>query len=88
MTNRLKAYMEFLHRLPTTLTRTNFATAETELYACILQFLAQAIQILLQAFLEDSDVRNFESKCNELGMRVEIEASNCDRSLAAMSGEI
>lgn len=96
MTNRLKAYMEFLHRLPTTLTRTNFETAATELYACILQFLAQAIQIyqistfkrVLQAFWEDSDVRNFESKCNELGMRVEIEASNFDRSLSAQDREL
>jgi hypothetical protein len=96
MTNRLKASMEFLHRLPTTLTRTNFETAATELYAFILQFLAQAIQIyqtstlkrVFQAFWEDSDVRNFENKCNELGIRVEIEASNCDRSLSAQDREL
>jgi len=46
MANRLKAYMDFLHGLPPTLTRTNFEAALTELYAHILQFLAQAIQML------------------------------------------
>jgi hypothetical protein len=33
MANRLKAYMDFLHRLPATLPRTNFESAVTKLYA-------------------------------------------------------
>jgi len=91
MANRLKAYIEFLHQLPTTLTRTNFETAVTELYAHVLGFLARAIRIYqtstshraLRAFWTDSDIVNFEKACNELGVRVEIEASNCDRTLGA-----
>ena len=43
--NRLKAYIEFLHQLPTTLTRSNFQTAVIELYTHILEFLARAIRI-------------------------------------------
>ncbi len=91
MANRLKAYVEFLHQLPTTLTRTNFETAVTELYAHVLGFLACAIRIYqtstphraLRALWTDSDIVNFEKACNELGVRVEIEASNCDRTLGA-----
>ncbi len=43
--NRLRAYIEFLRQLSTTLTRTNFKMAVTELYALILGFLAHAIRI-------------------------------------------
>ncbi|KAL8778212.1 MAG: hypothetical protein Q9213_007520 [Squamulea squamosa] len=91
MANRLKAYIEFLHQLPATLTRTNFKTAVTELYAHILGFLARAIRIYqtstsyraLRAFWTKGDIVDFEKTCNELGVRVEIEASNCDRTLDA-----
>ena len=93
--NRLKAYIGFLHQLPTTLTRTNFQTAVTELYAHILGFLARAIRIYqtstlhrtLRAFWTKGDVVDFEKTCNELGVRVEIEASNCDRTLGAQDRE-
>ena len=89
MANRLKAYMDFLHRLPATLTRTNFESALTKLYARILKFLARAIQTYqtpsfqraLNAFWQDSDVQEFEQECDKLGRNVEIEASNCDRTL-------
>lgn len=95
MANRLKAYIEFLHQLPTTLTRTNFETAVTELYAHILGFLARAIRIYqtstsyraLRAFWTKGDIVNFEKTCNELGVRVEIEASNCDRTRGAQDRE-
>lgn len=95
MANRLKAYIEFLHQLPTTLTRTNFETAVTELYAHILGFLARAIRIYqtstshraLRAFWTEGDIVNFGTTCNELGVRVEIEASNCDRTLGAQDRE-
>ena len=90
-TNRLKAYIEFLHQLSTTLTRTNFQTAVIELYAHILGFLARAIRIYqtstsyraLRVFWKRSDIVDFEKTCNELEIRVEIEASNCDRTLGA-----
>lgn len=45
MANRLKAYLDFLHHLPTTLTQTNLETALIELYAHVLRFLAQAISV-------------------------------------------
>lgn len=95
MANRLKAYLEFLHQLPTTLTRTNFETAVTELYAHVLAFLASAIRIYqtstsyraLRAFWTDNEIVNFEKACNDLGARVDIEASNCDRTLSAQDRE-
>jgi hypothetical protein len=95
MANRLKAYMDYLQRLPATLTRTNFETAMTKLYVHILQFLAQAIQIYqtssfnrtFQAFWKDSDVQEFGKLCDKLGIEVETEASNCDRTLSAQDRE-
>lgn len=91
MANRLTAYMDFLHGLPATVTRSNFEAALTKLYARILQFLAQAIRSYqspiwrraLKSFWEDSDVQEFEKECDHLGIQVEIEASNCDRTLSA-----
>ena len=90
MANRLRAYIEFLYQLPTTLTRTNLETAVIELYTHVLRFLACAIRIYktstpyraLRAFWTEGDIVDFEKLCNELGVRVEIEASNCDRTLA------
>lgn len=90
MINRLKAYMDFLNSLPPTLTRTNFETAMTELCALILSFLARAIEIYLRptfqraltSFWQMSDVQAFEQDCDKWGARVEIEASNCDRTLS------
>ena len=95
MANRLKAYIKFLYQLPTTLTRTNFQTAVIELYAHILGFLARAIRIYqtsisyraLRGFWTRGDIIDFEQTCNELGVRVEIEASNCDRTLGAQDRE-
>jgi hypothetical protein len=95
MANRLKAYIEFLHQLPTSLTRRNFQMAVIELYAHILGFLARAIRICqtsisscaLRAFWTSGDIVDFEQTCNELGQRVEIEASNCDRTLGAQDRE-
>ncbi|KFY86462.1 hypothetical protein V500_07608 [Pseudogymnoascus sp. VKM F-4518 (FW-2643)] len=90
--NRLKAYMDYLRTLPVTRTRTNFETSLTELHTLILQFLARAIQAYqkstltraLDAFWKPEEVRNFESECDKIGARVEIEARNCDRTLNAL----
>ena len=91
LANRLKAYINFMDMLPATLTRDNFERAVTEMYSYILQFLARAIRIYqkstlqraLTAFWQMSDVQDFERKCDQLGGRVEVEASNCDRTLNA-----
>src|SRR5438876_2808850 len=90
--NRLKAYMDYLQDLPATRTRTNFENPLIELHAVILQFLARAIWIYqknaltraIYAFWKLEDVYNFENECIKIGARVEIEASNCDRTLSAL----
>lgn len=90
MANRLKAYMDFLNGLPTNLTRTNLVNDMTQLYTEILRFLAHAIQIYqkstlqraLTAFWQIDDVQQFEQKCEKIAANVEIEASNCDRTLS------
>ncbi|MCJ1423154.1 hypothetical protein MMC29_001035 [Sticta canariensis] len=95
MTNRLKAYMEFLNDLPVTLTRTNFESHMTTLYARIFRFLARAIQIYktpsirraFNALWQENDVREFEQECDKLGRNVEIEARNCDRTLSVQDRE-
>ncbi|KAL8942223.1 MAG: hypothetical protein Q9211_001490 [Gyalolechia sp. 1 TL-2023] len=91
MANRLKAYIDYLHTLPTTLTRTNFETAVIELYAHILRFLARAITVYqdstihraFMAFWTTSDLQSFETDCDRTALRVDIEANNCDRTLSA-----
>ena len=95
MANRLRAYIDFLHRVPITLSRTNLETAVAELYAHLLKFLACAIRVYqastlhrsLRAFWTTGDIGDFEKACHELGVRVEIEASNCDRTLSAQDRE-
>ena len=95
MMNRLKAYMDYLQDLPVTLTRTNFEQALTELHALILQFLARAIQAYqksaltraFNAFWKPEEVHDFESECDKIGARVEIEANNCDRTLSGLERE-
>jgi hypothetical protein len=95
MMKRLEAYMDYLGDLPATRTRTHFENSLTEFHALILQFLARAIQTyqksaltrLLDSFWKPEEIRDFESECDKIGARVEIEASNCDRSLSALQRE-
>lgn len=95
MTNRLRAYIEFLRQLSTTLIRINFKTTVTELYAYVLEFLTRVIRIYqtfisyraLRVFWTKGDIIDFEKTCNELEVRVEIETSNCDRTLDAQDRE-
>lgn len=95
MMNRLRAYIEFLRQLSTTLTRINFETIMTELYAYVLEFLTRVIWIYqtftsycaLRVFWTKNDIIDFEKTCNELEVRVEIETSNCDCTLDAQDRE-
>ena len=92
MMNRRKAYMEYLPNLPATRTRTNFENSLIEFHAAILKFLARAIRIYqknsltraFDAFWKLGEVSDFENECDKIGARVEIEASNCDRTLSAL----
>jgi NACHT domain len=92
MINRLKAYLEFLAFLrdrPKTQPRANFETALIDFSGHTLQFLARAIQMYekgglscaFAAFWKPEEIQNFESDCDKIAARVEIEASNCDRNL-------
>lgn len=93
--NRLKVYMDYVRDLPLALTRTNFESSLTELHALILQFLARAIQIYrkntltraFDAFWKPEDVADFEANCDRIGTQVEIDATNCDRSLNRLERE-
>ena len=95
MANRLRVYIEFLNQVPMMLVRINLETAVTELYTHVLRFLARAIRIYqtstphraFRAFWTKSDIVDFEKASYELGVRVEIEASNCDRTLSAQDRE-
>jgi hypothetical protein len=89
MTNRLKAYVDYLRYLPTTQTRANFELALAEFYTLMLQFLSRAIQIYekgslaraFDAFWKTEEVHDFEDRCDKIAKRAEEEASNCDRTL-------
>lgn len=93
--NRLKVYIEFLHQLSTTLIWINFQTVIIELYVYILEFLTHVFQIYqtstsycaLHAFWTKRDIVDFEKRCNELRVRVEIKASNCNCTLSAQDWE-
>src|SRR4051794_33840181 len=95
MMNRLTAYMGYLQGLPATRARTNFEASLIEFHTLILRFLASAIQIYqkgilartFDAFWKPEDVCNFESDCDKVAARAEIEASNCDRTLGALDRE-
>lgn len=90
--NRLKVYMDYVHGLPISQTRTNLESSLTDLYALILQFLARAILIYrkhtllraFDAFWKPEEVANFEADCDKICRRVEIDATNCDRSLSRL----
>lgn len=95
MMNRLKVYMDYLQDLPAALERTNFESSLTELHALILQFTARAIRICqknsltraLDAFWKPDEVLSFETDCDKIEKRVEIEAKNCDRLLDKLERE-
>ena len=91
MANRLHAYVLYFQRLPPTLSTRNFEAALIKLYTEVLRFLATAIDTyqkstatqMWQALWQTSTLEAFESQCDTLGSRTEIEASNCDRELTA-----
>jgi hypothetical protein len=88
--HRLKAYTDYLQILPDSQTRQNFENALIDLHAHMLRFLARAIDIyqknsfdrVIDAFWRPEEVQYFEDKCNNIAARVEIEATNCDRTLS------
>ena len=93
--NRLKVYMDYVHDLPVALTRTNFESSLIDLHGLILQFLARAILMYQKntltrafvAFWKPEEVANFEADCDKICKRVEIDATNCDRSLSRLERE-
>ncbi|KAK4893768.1 hypothetical protein LTR49_028466, partial [Elasticomyces elasticus] len=82
-------------RLPSTLATENFETALVKMYTQELRFLATAIETyqkstatrIWQALWQPSTLEEFESVCDKLGSRAEIEASNCEREMSALRWE-
>src|ERR1700761_1477037 len=93
LSSRLQVYMEFLTSLPISPARVNFETCLAEFHTFILRFLANAIRTYerrsvlrgLEAFWRIEEVSSFENKCLKMDNRAELEASNCDRDLTAIS---
>lgn len=89
MANRLKVYMEYLERSPSSLATNNFEKGLVEMYAHVLRFFALAIETyqkntpmrLLAALWQTSELEDFEKIGDTLAMRTEREANNCDREL-------
>ncbi|KAK3613195.1 hypothetical protein LTR56_028022, partial [Elasticomyces elasticus] len=73
----------------------NFETALVKMYTQELRFLATAIETyqkstatrIWQALWQPSTLEEFESVCDKLGSRAEIEASNCEREMSALRWE-
>lgn len=88
--NRLKAYFDWFKYLPPGPAATNFKNALVKMYAHVLRFIAQAIRTYQtslatrtwQASWQTLSLEDFESECDKLGQRAEIEARNCDRQLS------
>lgn len=96
MANLLQAYLRYLRHLSADLTTANFEEALIKLYAHVLQFLASAISTYgrntalrtVEALWKTSSFEAFETECDTLGVRAEIEASNCDRVLSSHDREL
>jgi hypothetical protein len=91
MASRLQVYIEFWYHLPSEVTRNNLEESLTVMYAHILHFLAWAILVYessairrtISALWKTDDVVEFEKKGSNLVIKVEIDASNCDRAVNA-----
>jgi hypothetical protein len=91
MAGRLQVYIDFWHHLSAAATRNNLGESLAVMYAHVLHFLARAIlvyesstiQRAFSALWKIDDVVEFEKKGNELAIKVEIDASNCDRTVNA-----
>ena len=88
--NRLKAYLEYLQKVPNGVQRSNFQAALESMYALVLRFLASAIRIYqeggisrtLRAVWRVDEIVNFSKESESTASRVEVEAQNCDRVLS------
>ena len=93
MINRLDLYLSYLRELSHFQSRTQFEDSIVQFYALILEFLASAIRVYqkhavpraFEAFWKLEEIIEFESKCDKLANRVEIDAQNCDRKVMALN---
>lgn len=86
--NRCKVY-EILYPPDSDLSNAgqNLESALTDLYLLILQFLSKAIRLYerstasraFKAFWDPDEIIDFENRCQDLEMRVDIEVQNCER---------
>jgi hypothetical protein len=90
--SRLEVYLDYYGKLPATIARVNFERAIVKTYAHVLSFLASAIRLyqrstggrMLEALWSTSALESFASDSSQLGMQLDIEASNCDREISAV----
>nr|POF14301.1 hypothetical protein CFP56_03325 [Quercus suber] len=87
--SRLQVYFNQYTRLPSTLATDNFEKALIRMYVHVLRFIATAIETyehglatrIMRALWRTSSLEQFESECDKLGERAEIEAGNCARAM-------
>jgi len=87
--NRLEVYITFYRQLPVTRATTNFENALAKTYAHIMKFFATALQEyekwtgtrFVQSLWHTPTLEDFDSTNDKLAVRLESEASNCDREL-------
>jgi len=81
--------MQFRQRLSKTQATTNFENQLIELHVLLFEFLASVMSFLgargaqraFKAVWNPEDFASFESKCDQVATKIEIEASNCDREV-------
>nr|POE74295.1 vegetative incompatibility protein het-e-1 [Quercus suber] len=87
--SRLQVYFDYFTRLPSTLEADNLERALIKMYVHLLQLIALAIQTyedglaarVVQAVWRTSSIEDFETECDKLAQRAEVEASNCGRAM-------
>lgn len=89
--HRLRLYSDMHARLPVSSTSENLYRALVNLYARVLEFLAQTIDIeprspvvrIARQLWSSDSIQQFEQDCDNLCRKAEQEASICDREIVA-----
>ena len=91
MSYRLQLYLKYFLRLPNLVAASNFEEVLVRSYATILDFLSRAIHTFqrnsatrtFKSFWRFEDYDALEQKCKEMGQEADVDASICERELAA-----
>ncbi|KAI9888211.1 MAG: hypothetical protein M1814_001089 [Vezdaea aestivalis] len=88
MASRLQVYVEFWQKLPVETSQRNLEASLANMYAFVLKFLARALLVYdtstikrtLSAMWQIDEVTKFENEVDKLAVKVQNDASNCDRN--------